>query len=32
LALDEMSQPELTDSRIASWADQIRNLLTGSTE
>jgi flavodoxin I len=29
LALDEMSQPELSDSRIERWVSQIRDLLTG---
>jgi flavodoxin I len=32
LALDEMSQPELTDRRIDSWVSTIRVLFTGETE
>jgi flavodoxin I len=32
LALDEMSQPELTDSRIERWVSQLRDLLTGGSE
>jgi len=32
LALDEMSEPDLTDDRVARWVSQIREPLTGRSE